>query len=194
MLPLMAEESCDTALMVRYRRGEVAAFEVLYRRHKGPVYRYFLRQGIGAETSAELVQEVWMKIIRAKDRYEPAAHFTTYLYRLAHNCLVDHSRRSGNRLAQMTAGTDSNVDELPATASANPEAHAIRDESIAHFRAALANLPAEQREAFVLKQEAGLSLADVAAVTGVSAETAKSRLRYAFGRLRQQLAGPGEDA
>ena len=190
----MARESSDTALMVRYQRGEVVAFEVLYARHKGPLYRYFLRQGLGSESAAELMQEVWMKIIRAKDRYEPTAKFTTWLYRLAHNCLVDQYRRSAHKMAQKMVGADIDVTQLPATTTASPEADAIRGESAEQFRAALADLPDEQREAFILKQEAGLSLADVAYVTGVSAETAKSRLRYAFSKLRQQLAGNEDEA
>jgi len=187
MLPVMARESDDKALMVRYRDGEVAAFEALYTRHKGPLYRYFLRQGLGPEPAAELTQEVWMKIIRAKERYEPTAKFTTWLYRLAHNCLVDQYRRSAHKIAQHRADDDNAVTQLPAAPAGNPEATAMRDESVKQFRAALAKLPDEQREAFILKQEAGLSLADVAAITGVSAETAKSRLRYAFSKLRRQL-------
>ncbi|RLA27541.1 MAG: RNA polymerase sigma factor [Gammaproteobacteria bacterium] len=187
MLPSMTRNTDDKVLMVRYRQGEVVAFESLYARHKGPLYRYFLRQGFGTESSAELMQEVWMKIIRAKDRYEPTAKFTTYLYQLAHNCLVDQYRRSAHKLAQKMDDADIDVAQLPAT-TANPEADALRNESTQQFRAALANLPDEQREAFILKQEAELSLADVAYVTGVSTETAKSRLRYAFSKLRQQLA------
>ena len=183
----MTRNTDDKVLMVRYRQGEVVAFESLYARHKGPLYRYFLRQGFGTESSAELMQEVWMKIIRAKDRYEPTAKFTTYLYQLAHNCLVDQYRRSAHKLAQKMDDADIDVAQLPAT-TANPEADALRNESTQQFRAALANLPDEQREAFILKQEAELSLADVAYVTGVSTETAKSRLRYAFSKLRQQLA------
>jgi len=187
MLPVMTRNTDDKALMLRYRQGEVAAFEVLYARHKGPLYRYFLRQGLGSESSAELMQEVWMKLIKAKDRYEPTAKFTTYLYRLAHNCLVDQYRRSAHKTVQKIDSTGIDVAELPAT-TPNPEAEAIRGESAQQFRTALANLPDEQREAFILKQEADLSLADVAYVTGVSTETAKSRLRYAFSKLRQQLA------
>lgn len=193
MLPVMAQEPDDTALMVRYRDGEVRAFEVLYARHKGPLYRFFLRHGFAPEPSAELMQEVWMKIITAKDRYEPNAKFTTYLYRVAHNCLVDRSRRSAHKIAQKTAAADIDLIHLPASASASPEAVAVRDENVERFRSALENLPIEQREAFILKNEAGLSLADIAYVTGVNAETAKSRLRYAFGKLRQQLAGDGDD-
>jgi len=194
MLPVMAQEIDDKALMVRYRHGEVAAFESLYARHKGPLYRYFLRQGLAAESAAELMQEVWMKIIKSKDRYEPTAKFTTYLYQLAHHCLVDRYRRSAHKIAQQISGDDLDVNLLPAAAGANPETDAIRGESAAQFRTALASLPDEQREAFILKQEAGLSLADIAAVTGVNAETAKSRLRYAFSKLRSLLAGDRCDA
>jgi len=194
MLPVMAQEVDDKALMVRYRQGEVAAFENLYARHKGPLYRYFLRQGIGTESAAELMQEVWMKIIRAKDRYEPTAKFTTYLYRLAHNCLIDQWRRTAHKMAQKISDDDIDVMQLPAAAAANPEANAIRGESAARFHAALASLPDEQREAFILKQEAGLSLADIATATGVNAETVKSRLRYAFSKLRRRLDGDGIDA
>jgi RNA polymerase sigma-70 factor (ECF subfamily) len=190
----MARDSSDRVLMTRYRQGEVAAFEVLYARHKGPLYRYFLRQGLGTEASAEMMQEVWMKIISAKDRYEPTAKFTTYMYRLAHNCLVDRYRRSNPGLAHKTAGAEFDLTTLPAAEAAEPEVVAMRDESAEQFRAALANLPDEQREAFILKQEAELSLADVAYVTGVSAETAKSRLRYAFRKLRHQLAGHEDNA
>ena len=135
-----------------------------------------------------------MKIIRAKDRYEPTAKFTTYLYRLAHNCLIDQMRRSAHKMAQKMSGDDIDVMQLPAAAAANPEVNAIRGETAARFRTALASLPDEQREAFILKQEAGLSLADIATVTGVNAETVKSRLRYAFGKLRRRLGGDGIDA
>jgi len=187
MLPVMARESDDKTLMVRYRQGEVAAFETLYARHKGPLYRYFLRQGQDLESAAELMQEVWMKIIGAKDRYEPTAKFTTYLYRLAHHCLIDRSRRSANKMAQKTAGQEIDPADLPATNAADPQAGAMRDEAAEKFRSALANLPDVQREAFILRQEVGLSLAEIALVTGVNAHTAKSRLRYAFARLRKQL-------
>jgi len=92
MLPAMAEEPDDNVLMIRYQEGDLAAFDMLYTRHKGPLYRYFLRQGLHRDSVAEVFQEVWIKIIRAKDRYRSTAKFTTYMYQLAHNCLIDHVR------------------------------------------------------------------------------------------------------
>ena len=184
----MAWGTRDRELMVRFGKGEIKAFEKLYARHKGPLYRYFLRLGLDAESAAELMQEVWVKVIRTKERYEPTARFTTWLYRIAHTTLVDRYRRSAQKIAHKSAGADFDLSELPAADSANPEAAAIRDEAAVRLRAALAELPDEQREAFILKLEAELSLADIAHVTGVGAETAKSRLRYAYGKLRRRMA------
>lgn len=187
MLPVMAGELDDRDLMIGYRDGDVAAFETLYGRHKGPLYRYYLRQGLNDAIAAELFQEVWAKIIKARDRYTPTASFSTYMYRIAHNTLVDHYRRSGRSVDAFDEGVVA-VQELPGSDCDGPEAAAIASESRVRFRAALAALPDEQREAFVLREESGLSLADIAGVTGVSAETAKSRLRYALRKLRAALA------
>ena len=84
----------DEELMSRYRFGDAGAFEVLYKRHKGPLYRYLLRQCGAAAQAEELFQDVWFKVIRARERYEARAKFTTYLYHLAHNRLIDHYRRA----------------------------------------------------------------------------------------------------
>jgi RNA polymerase sigma-70 factor (ECF subfamily) len=187
MLPAMVEEPDDRTLMLGYRDGDVAAFEVLYTRHKGPLYRYFLRRGMRHERSAELFQEVWTKIIRAKDRYQPTAKFTTYMYRLAHNCYVDEIRRQGRTPVTADGLGCIDPDEIPGDSRDDPRSHVEQLESVNRFRRALADLPADQREAFILREEGGLSLADIASVTGVNSETAKSRLRYAVRKLRQAL-------
>jgi len=187
MLPVMTGELDDRELMLSYRGGDVAAFETLYCRHKGPLYRYYLRQGLDAATAAELFQDVWTKIIKARANYEASAGFTTYMYRIAHNCLIDHYRRSGRSIETIDEGTLC-VQDLPGRDCDGPEPGAIRLETRERFRIALATLPDEQREAFVLREESGLALADIACVTGVSAETAKSRLRYAVRKLKTLLA------
>jgi RNA polymerase sigma-70 factor (ECF subfamily) len=187
MLPAMAEEPDDRTLMVGYRDGDIAAFEVLYARHKDPLYRYFLRHGMSRDKASDLFQEVWTKIIRAKDRYQPTAKFTTYMYRLAHNCYVDEIRRQGRTPVAATGPDAIDPEEISGESGDDPERKAEQSEAVARFRTALAKLPPDQREAFVLREEGGLSLADIAAVTGVSAETAKSRLRYAVRKLRDVL-------
>ncbi len=187
MLPAMVEEPDDRTLMVRYRDGDIAAFEVLYSRHKGPLFRYFLRRGMSRDNAAEVFQEVWIRIIRAKDRYKPNAKFTTYMYQIAHNCFVDHFRLQQRRPASDLSAVYADPDEISADPGDEPERQAERTEMLDRFRQALDDLPAEQQEAFVLREEAGFSLADIASVTGVNAETAKSRLRYAVRKLRVVL-------
>ena len=88
----------DAALMLRYRDGDVAAFEMLYRRHKDSLYRYLLRLSTNRDTAEDLFQEAWGKIIKARANYRPTARFSTYLFRVAHNCFIDHVRRN-RRLA-----------------------------------------------------------------------------------------------
>jgi RNA polymerase sigma-70 factor (ECF subfamily) len=186
MLPTMVEEPDDKMLMSRYQDGDVQAFEILYTRHKASLFRYFMRRGMSQDAASELFQEVWTKIIRARDRYRPTAKFTTYMYQLAHNCFVDYVRLqartpSSGRLAAV------DPDEIPGDSRNDPENCAATTESVERFRTALAELPAEQQEAFVLREEGGLSLAEIASVTGVNPETAKSRLRYAVRKLREVL-------
>ena len=175
----------DSALMLRYKDGDVAAFEELYRRHNDALYRYFLRLG-GDRTAAEdLYQEAWAKIIRARANYQPTAKFTTFLYRVAHNCFIDYVRRNERHRRKNDIDPDQQpaVDESPEMVT---ESHMAR-ERLEH---ALKTLPDEQRDAFLLHEEAGLSIDDIAKVTGANREAAKSRLRYAVRKLRAAIDEP----
>jgi RNA polymerase sigma-70 factor (ECF subfamily) len=82
----------DEELMERYRDGDAAAFDVIYGRHRGGLFRYMLRQCSNRGVAEELFQEVWMNLVRARASYTVQAKFSTYLYRLAHNRLVDYYR------------------------------------------------------------------------------------------------------
>ena len=90
--PATVAAASDEQLMMRYRDGEAAAFEQLYRRHKDPLYRYLLRGCAHPDSAAELFQDVWAGLIRSRAGYQPRARFGTWLYRMAHNRLVDHLR------------------------------------------------------------------------------------------------------
>jgi RNA polymerase sigma-70 factor (ECF subfamily) len=185
MLAVMAEEIEDSVLMLRFRDGDAAAFETLYSRHKGPLFRYFIRHGTSHDDASELFQEVWAKIIPAKDRYRPTAKFTTYLYRIAHHCLVDHLRRESRKFTGKAVATE--PDDLAADARQEPQAQTAERQTLQRFADAIHALPPEQRDAFILREEGGMKLAEIAAVTGVSRETVKSRLRYAVSKLRDIL-------
>ena len=181
----------DEALMLAYAAGDAGAFDTLYARHRGGVYRYLVRHCGNAGTADELFQDVWMNVIRARAAYAPSAKFTTWLYRIAHNRLVDHWRTHAR--ADFVA-TDVDSDEpdplasVPGARGDEPEVRAGAREQGARIDSALARLPAAQREAFLLHQEGGLELADIAALTGTGIETVKSRLRYALAKLRLELS------
>ena len=169
----------DSALMLRYCDGDVAAFETLYRRHSDALYRYLLRLCRQHATAEDIFQEVWSKIVRARSSYRPTARFTTFLYRVAHNCFIDHVRR--NKRHTQVADVEPDTQPDPADL---PETEAERSLARRRLNAALLDLPEEQRDVFLLREEASLSLDQIAAVTDTNRETAKSRLRYAVGKLR----------
>ena len=98
----MAHAPDDSALMLRYRDGDVAAFETLYRRHNDAIYRYLLRLSGHPDTADDVFQEVWGKIVKARGTYRPTAKFTTFLYRVAHNCFIDHVRRNKRHAGSVT--------------------------------------------------------------------------------------------
>jgi len=176
--------------MLAYRGGESAAFEALYGRWRGPLYRYFRRQCGHAGQADELFQDVFMRVIGASANYEPTAKFTTWLFRIAHNRLVDHWRKLGREpvdpLPSDEDGNDCDFDP-PAPDGAAPDREAERRELGAALLVALNELPEVQREAFLMAEEGGLTLEEIASICGVGRETIKSRLRYATGKLRHKL-------
>jgi len=191
--PLLAADRRDEDLMLAYAGGDAAAFDTLYARHKGGVYRYLLRHCGSAAAADELFQDVWMNVIRGRATYAPTAKFATWLYTLAHHRVVDHWRATGQAALvsiddDEDAGTQHAVAALPGARGDEPEARARNRELASSLAAALATLPPAQRDAFLLQQEAGLSLAEIATLQDVGIETVKSRLRYAVARLRMELA------
>jgi RNA polymerase sigma factor (sigma-70 family) len=173
-------EAPDEELMLAYRDGNAGAFETLYSRHRGRLYRFVLRSVKSRTIGEELFQEIWLRVIEARGRYAPQARFTTWLYTIAHNHLVDHWRKRGLTLVSLEG------DETPG-ASPDPAEQAQARESLQRFAAALEALPPLQREAFLLHEEGELSIAQIAAATGTNEEAAKSRLRYATAKLKAAL-------
>ncbi len=180
-----AEPVSDEQLMLRYRDGDAAAFEELYGRHRGGVFRYVLRQVGLRSASEEIFQEIWIKIVTSRLRYRVEARFATFLYHVAHNCVMDHFRRK-TPLHLISLDDDEDAGHQVAGPERDqPERAAALRQSAARLLNALAMLPAEQRDAFLLHEEGGLTLEEIAEVTAVGRETVKSRLRYALAKLRQ---------
>jgi RNA polymerase sigma-70 factor (ECF subfamily) len=178
--------------MMRFGGGDGAAFEALYRRHEGRVFRFLLRNLRDAAAANDVMQDVWFSVARSADRYRPSAKFTTWLFTIAHHRMIDAIRaRHPTEELDMNAhpGEAPELDRLPAAdALAEPLAALQSQDRAAALLAAVEQLPAEQRAAFLLQAEGGFSVEEIAAATGTSFETAKSRLRYARAKLRDLLA------
>ena len=188
----VGDDAGDEALMLAYAAGNAAAFDTLYARHRGGVYRYLVRHVGNASVADELFQDVWMSAIRARASYVPTAKFATWLYTLAHHRLVDHWRSRGAvRLESLDdegdGGAAALVDAIAGSRTDEPETRATSSAVRVALDAALRELPAAQREAFLLHVESGLSLAEIAKLTGAGEETVKSRVRYAYAKLRASL-------
>ena len=182
----------DETLMLAYAAGDAGAFDRLYERHRGGVYRYVLRHVGNAGLADELFQDVWMNAIRARASYAPTAKFSTWIYTLAHHRLVDHWRSSGRvRVDSLDDEGDDEtgalVDAIPGSRVDEPETRVASRATRGRIDAALAALPPVQRDAYLLHIESGLSLAGIAALTGAGEETVKSRVRYAYAKLRAAL-------
>jgi RNA polymerase sigma-70 factor (ECF subfamily) len=153
----------------------------------------FLRHTSNRAVADELHQDLWLKVVRARERYAANARFATWLYTLARHRLVDHWRsQQTTPLTPLDAHDDADAADAagahdPRDETADPLRIAIDDQAGRRLVAALGDVPAPQRDAFLLHVEAGLPLADIASLAGVPVETIKSRLRYAYRRLRAVL-------
>jgi RNA polymerase sigma-70 factor (ECF subfamily) len=172
--------------MLQYRDGDGTAFDLLYARHKGALFRYCLRHCRGRSIAEEIFQDVWMRVIGARQRYQQRAKFTTWLYRIAHNRIIDSYR--SDKSGKFQSFDDDEIGAVPAAdRNDEPDHRLASDQQATRLRTLLGELPAEQRDVFLLHEEAGLGLEAIAEVSGVGRETAKSRLRYALSKLRAAL-------
>jgi RNA polymerase sigma-70 factor (ECF subfamily) len=186
-------DESDEALMLRYRDGEVRAFEVLLTRHRKPIYNFILRFVLDPAQAEDLMQETFLRVIKGTESYERQAKFTTWLYTIARNLCVDASRRGKHRRAQ---SLDAPLDEEDGSATmldrvADPKGtvdrKVIGKELGERIQAAVDGLAEEQREVFVLREVLDLPFKEIAAIVGCPENTVKSRMRYALEKLREAL-------
>lgn len=186
--------------MQAYASGDSASFDVLFERHRRPLFT-FLLHNVGEPAIAEdLFQEIFMRLIRGRAQYRPSGSFRSWLFRIAHNALTDHRRRAGVRESPsedetMTDSNDIDASGEPAgreRASAQLGADPVSTSQARELRerieAALLRLPTEQREVFLLRERGGLEFTAIAELTGHPLATVKSRMRYALAHLRQRLS------
>jgi RNA polymerase sigma-70 factor (ECF subfamily) len=190
----VAAEQSDEQLMRRYQKGDVAAFELLLRRHRRAVQVFLLRLTGDAGRAEDLAQETWLRVVSAAPRWYSRSRFTTWLFSIARNLAVDEARRAAHRAADsLDAPRLGGAPLSEAVAGEGPGPERGADSALLRpkLEAALAALPLEQREVFVLREYAGTPFAEIAEITGAPVPTVKSRMRYALEGLRVELARRG---
>ena len=180
----------DEALMLAYAQGDGAAFEQLYQRHKKVVYRFFIRQNLipAPSVAEELMHDTWLKIINARESYQATALFKTYLFTVARRLLIDHREKMIHRQQESKeSALEQENDTLVKRATENDSQTlhcAIKNQIYA--------LPFEQREVFLLKQESGFTIEQIALITHQNKEKVKSQWRYALKKMREGLCNYGK--
>jgi len=182
--------------MARYQKGEVAAFAELVSRHEKRLWNFVRRFVADAATAEDLLQEVFLRVVRSAGEWQPSAKFSTWLYTIARNLCTDNARRRAFRRADSLDQTPvpardesgpHRIDKVAAP-NGNAEKAAMNREIATRVDQAVAELPVEQREVFLMREVMDMSFAEIAAATSASEPTVKSRMRYALERLRVALA------
>lgn len=195
------ESVTDEALMLAYGKGQASAFDLLYQRHKQVVFHFFVKQGLSLAVAEELCHDTWLKLINAREQYQPQALFRTYLFTIARNTLLDHYKKKStqNEVNHTNNYTDNNSDNEESNTDVNHNDLSIKiatpsiceEQQKEELQIALslniAALPIAQREVFLLKQESGFSIEQIAQITAQHQEKVKSSWRYALKRLRKGL-------
>jgi len=189
----LVRDDSDESLMLRYRDGDVRAFELLVTRHRKPLFNFILRFVRDTAAAEDVTQETFLRLVKGADAYERQAKFTTWLYTIARNLCVDAARRGKHRkAASLDAplgdedGSASLLDLVPDT-GAGVDRQAQSRELAVRLRQAIEALPDEQREIFLLREVADLQFNEIANVIGCPENTVKSRMRYALEKLREAL-------
>ncbi|MGL1957805.1 MAG: sigma-70 family RNA polymerase sigma factor [Colwellia sp.] len=190
--------------MLAYAKGDASAFEQLYAKHKLIVYRYFARQSLSVAVSEELAHDTWLKIINARESYTAKAKFTTYLFTIARHLMIDFQQKKSTRCEEVGLIADVLSVAVPLEKLLDKSLETplkpvleiscdITDEYykkqalILALKQQIAQLPFDQRDVFLLKQESGFSIEEIANITQQNKEKVKSRWRYALQKLRKGL-------
>jgi len=179
----------DEVLFLRYREGNMEAFEELLERYESPLLRYLIARTGNRQQAEDLFQETFTRLVERKECYTPEAPFKYYLFRVARNLAIDASRRRKVRSKTISLD-DTPPDTRPIDAVSSdpsPEQTAITGELGKTLRSAIDGLREDQREVFLMREDLDMSFEEIARVTGAPVPTVKSRMLYALRHLRKTL-------
>ena len=179
------ERLTDEALMLRYQQGEDKAFDCLFARYRN-LKGYAARRIGNAQIAENVVQDVWVSVIKARDRYEPKSKFKTYLFKILENKIIDNFRaqdRTHKLFADDTEDKETQLEQF--STKFNVEDKNFLQECIQFLQRGISMLPDNQNQCLQLRYETNMSYEELADYFGVGRETIKSRLRYARNKLIQ---------
>ncbi|HSC87329.1 MAG TPA: RNA polymerase sigma factor [Polyangiaceae bacterium] len=186
-------ESTDEMLMIRYKRGDRAAFAELVRRYQTALFNFALRYVKRREAARDLTQEAFLRVVRRAGEFRHESRFSTWVYAILRNLCLDELRRYKHRdHASLDATRDDGsawIDKVPSTGVKDDAERGVEQERLrVGLSRAIDALPDEQREVFLLRQLGGIPFADIATITETPENTVKSRMRYALDRLQKELS------
>ena len=180
----------DAELMVRVREGDAGSFGLLLERHRGPVIHFLYRMVQNAAVAEELAQEVFLRIYKSRASYEPAAKFTTWLFRIATHVGLNWIRdgQSEKRQKSLDRETSEGASSQVPDRGRTVEQELIHQAKLREVRQAIQSLPAKQRAAVMMHKYEEMEYAQIATVLSCSESAVKSLLFRAYEALRARLA------
>ncbi len=184
--------------MTDFIKGDLSAFDSLYTKYKSAVFAFLIRLSGSRESAEELHQETFLRVVRSKETFNFNAKFITWLYSIARNQALDAKRREKYRkhasLDQPMREDGPSLLDRIADTGPNPDRESIGKRLQHDLEKAIAELPEDQREVFLLREYSGLKFHEIAEITDAKEGTVKSRMRYALGSLKVSLACYGDYA
>lgn len=186
------EESADDELMELVKVGNYAAFDELYNRYSKPLRRFLFQMTWDQDTAEDYLQETFLRLYRARDRYEPTGKFSTFIFQIAKNYCYSQCRKSKTRseqvsLAQQDCNGRKPFENIQANERIEPEVHLIEEYRMFRIRRAIASLSETQQTVFVLSHFEDMKYCEIAELLEIPVGTVKSRMHAAVNTLKTLL-------
>lgn len=181
-------EQTEQTLWARYKKGELEAFEALVRQYRPRLYAYILSMVGNRADADDVYQELWLKTIKYSDSFD-GRKLQSWLFTIAHNLIIDR-RRKDRQMASLDEQRDNEstlLDSLADVGAKDPFDALLNKETAELLNGAIAMLPAEQREVFLLRTQSDMPFKQIARLQRTSINTALARMQYALAKIREAV-------